>query len=110
MDNMMLNTNIPPFDVPKPKLILLPGGEIMEQSKRQINSFRKYEVIYGFKSSDEKYNHKKYIARVITNDIEEYVSEGNTQYITVYQFYEVGKRRANYLCDKGKSFEFVRYK
>lgn len=102
--------NALPFSVPAPELVLLPGGEIMKPAKKQNDSFRKYEVIYGFKSSDEKYNHKKYIARVITNDIEEYVSEGNTQYITVHQFYEVSKRRANYLCDKGKSFEFVRYK
>ena len=93
----------PLFTIPSPKLVLLP-------EKKNINSFKKYEVVYGFNSSDGKYNHKKYIARVVTNDIEQFISESNTQYITVFQFYEVGKKRADFLCDRGFSFEFVNYR
>ena len=46
MDNTMRDTNTPPFNIPKPELILLPGGEIMKPAKRQIDSFKKYEVVY----------------------------------------------------------------
>lgn len=103
----MMNTL--PFATPAPELVLLPDKSV-KVVKEPTESFKKYEITYGFNSSDDKYNHKKYITRVITNDIEKYISEGNTQYITVFQFHEVSKRRADYLCDKGYSFEFVRYK
>lgn len=93
-------------NIPKPELVLTG----IEKKPTNYNPFKKYEVIYSFKGQGDTYGNRRYIARVVTNNIDSYVSEGNTQFVVVRGFHEVSKRRSDYLTDKGLSFEFVRYK
>lgn len=112
--------DVVPYRTPcPPNLTLLSDGCLMTQNtkhsntsnfKREVHSvhlssFNKYEVVYKY--GDSK---KRYIARVVTNNINEYINEGNSQYISVLGFFSVDSKRSMYLTDKGISFEFVRYK
>lgn len=90
----------------KPELLLPVGnGEYIQRNNK--NTYHKYEVVYTF--NGESYKRKRYIARVITNDIWQYMQEGNTQYITVQSYYPVDAKRYDYLSGKNKHFELVRY-